>query len=63
MIIIKINKGESLERALKKFKYKVARTGIIKDVRNNKEFEKKSVKRRKQLQKAKYLESLKKDID
>lgn len=63
MIIIKLNKGESIERALKKFKYKVIKTGVIKEVRKNKEFEKKSVKRRKELQKAKYLESLKKDND
>ena len=59
MIIIKIKKGESIERALKRFKYKVKKTGIIKDLRDNKQFEKKSVKKRKEKIKAKYIQSLK----
>ena len=58
MIIVPIKEGENIERALKKFKRKFEKTGIVKDLRNRKNFEKPSVKRRDELKKAIYVQKL-----
>ena len=39
MIIVPVKEGENIERALKKFKRKAERTGIVKEVRRRREFE------------------------
>lgn len=54
MIVIQIKKGENIERALKRYKYKVLKTKQLEMLRENREFTKPSVKRRKQKQKARY---------
>lgn len=59
MIIIEVKKGESLDRALKRYKYKVIKTKQLEQVRKKQEFVKKSVKKRDQLKKAKYIQYLK----
>lgn len=59
MLIIEIKKGESLDRALKRYKYKVIKTKQLEQVRKKQEFVKKSVKKRDQLKKAKYIQYLK----
>lgn len=56
MLIIKVE-GGNIEKALKKFKYKVNNTKQTKKLREKQQFEKPSIVKRKQLQKAKYLES------
>ena len=43
MIIVPVKEGENIERALKKFKRKAEKTGIIKEVRSRKQFNKPSV--------------------
>ena len=43
MIIVPIKEGENIERALKKFKRKFEKTGIVRELRNRKTFVKKSV--------------------
>lgn len=58
MIIIKLEKGVSLERALKLYKSKVIKTRQSSQLNERKEFEKKSVKRRKQIQKAIYKQKM-----
>ena len=58
MIIVPIKEGENIERALKKFKRKFEKTGIVKELRNRKKFEKPSVKRRDELTKAIYVQKL-----
>ena len=58
MIIVPIKEGENIERALKKFKRKFEKTGIVKALRNRKNFEKPSVKRRDELKKAIYVQKL-----
>ena len=58
MIIIKLEKGINLERALKLYKSKVIKTRQSSELNNRKEFEKKSVKRRRQILTAKYRQSL-----
>jgi small subunit ribosomal protein S21 len=57
MIEVKV-KG-NINKALKQFKNKVIKSRIMSEVRERQEFTKKSIKRRKQLQKAKYKQSKK----
>jgi small subunit ribosomal protein S21 len=54
MIVIEIQKGESIEKALKRYKYKVIKTKQIDMLRERQEFVKKSVTKRMKKQKAKY---------
>jgi small subunit ribosomal protein S21 len=59
MLVIEVKKGESIDKALKRYKYKVIKTKQIEQVRNKQVFTKKSVKKRDQLKKAKYIQFLK----
>ena len=56
MFIEKIDSKNSLEKALKNLKRKMNKDGILRKIKNKKEFTKKSVIRRSEIQKAKYLE-------
>lgn len=58
MIVVPVKEGENIERALKKFKRKFEKTGIIRELRDRKTFEKPSVKKRAQLMKAIYVKHL-----
>ena len=58
MIIVQIKEGENIERALKKFKRKFEKTGVVRELRARKTFEKPSVKRRDQIKKAIYVQHL-----
>ena len=58
MIVIQLKKGESIEKALKRYKYKVIKTRQIEKLREKQEFVKKSVKKREQQMKAIYKQSL-----
>ena len=58
MIIVPIKDGENIERALKKFKRKFEKTGVIRELRARKNFEKPSDKRRMARQKAIYVQHL-----
>ena len=46
MIIMPIKEGENIERALKKFKRKYERTGVLKELRRRQYFTKPSVVRK-----------------
>src|SRR3569833_3712669 len=46
MIIINVKDGESLDKALKRFKKKFEKTGVLRELRSRQAFEKKSVTRR-----------------
>jgi len=59
MIIVPLKEGENIERALKRFKRKFEKTGAIRELRARKNFEKPSVKKRAQKQKAIYVQRLK----
>ncbi len=54
MLIIDVKDGESIDRALKKYKRKFERSGVIKELRRRKHFVKPSVKRRTEVLKAIY---------
>ena len=58
MLRIKVKKGEKIEGALKRLKRKFRDTGVMKQLRERKEFTKPSITRRKQIQKAKYIRKL-----
>ena len=55
MIIVQVKEGENIERALKKFKRKFEKTGVIRELRSRKTFEKPSVKKREMMNKAIYV--------
>ncbi len=46
MIVVPVKEGENIERALKKFKRKFEKTGIIKELRSRQQCEKPSVTKR-----------------
>ena len=58
MIIVPLKEGENIERALKKFKRKFEKTGIVKDLIDRHSFTKPSVRNRAQRIKAVYKQSL-----
>ena len=59
MLQIPVKEGESIERALKKYKKKFERTGVLKQLKARKQYIKKSVTRRQEVIKAEYVEKLK----
>lgn len=56
MIQIQIKDNESVDRALKRFKKKFERAGVVRELRSRQAFEKKSVTRRKEIIKATYVQ-------
>lgn len=58
MIIVQVKEGENIEKALKKFKRKYEKTGIVKELRRRQTFEKPSVANRKKMMKAVYVQQL-----
>ena len=58
MIIIPIKEGENIERALKKFKRKFEKTGVMKELRSRQAFTKPSVEKREAIKKAIYIQQL-----
>ena len=57
MIIVQIKENESVDRALKRFKKKFERTGVLKELRRRTFFQKPSVTSRKQKEKAIYKQA------
>lgn len=55
MIIVKVEKG-NIERALKEYKGKVIKTRQMSELNDRKEFEKESVRKRREKQKGVYKE-------
>lgn len=58
MIIINIKENESLDKALKRFKKKFEKTGVLRELRNRQAFEKRSVARRNVIKHAVYKQQL-----
>lgn len=54
MIIVPIKENESIDKALKKFKKKFERTGVVRELRRRQAFEKPSVERRQEKIHARY---------
>ena len=58
MIIISVKEGENIDRALKRYKRKHRNVQIMNNLRERKQFTKKSVVRRREIQKASYIQGL-----
>lgn len=58
MIVVPVKDGENIERALKKFKRKFEKTGVVKELRARQQFDKPSVKRRIAKEHAIYVQAL-----
>lgn len=54
MLIIDVKDSESIDKALKKYKKKYERSGVLKELRKRKQFTKPSVLRRGEVLKAEY---------
>ncbi len=64
MIIVPVKEGENIERALKRFKRKFERTGVVKEMRSRQAYKKPSVQDREEKIKAVYKQQLQqKEID
>jgi len=63
MIVVPIKEGENIERALKKFKRKFEKTGMMRELRNRQAFTPQSVLRREKLEKAIYVQQLQRDVE
>jgi small subunit ribosomal protein S21 len=58
MIIVEVKNANSIEAALKTYKFKVYKSKQNEILRNRQEFKKPSVKKRAQVKKAKYLQKV-----
>ncbi|MDR0511433.1 MAG: 30S ribosomal protein S21 [Rikenellaceae bacterium] len=58
MIIMPVKEGENIERALKKFKRKYEKTGVLKELRSRQYFTKPSVEKRVAKLHAIYVENM-----
>ena len=63
MIIVPVKEGENIERALKKFKRKFERTGVVKQLRARQQFDKPSVLKRLAKERAVYGQKLRSQED
>lgn len=58
MIVVNVKENESIDKALKRFKKKFERTGVLKELRSRSYFEKPSVARRHEKIRAVYREKM-----
>jgi small subunit ribosomal protein S21 len=63
MIIVQLKDGESIDKALKKYKKKYEKTMIVKELRERQKYTKPSVKRRQEIIRAKYIQQLKRESE
>jgi small subunit ribosomal protein S21 len=59
MLIVNVKENESIDKALKRFKKKFEKTGVLKELRARTSFEKPSVSRRSEIIRAAYREQQK----
>lgn len=58
MIVVTVKEGENIEKALKKFKRKFEKTGVVKELRARQQFDKPSVVKRLQREHAVYVQRM-----
>jgi small subunit ribosomal protein S21 len=63
MLIVQIKEGEPIEKALKKFKKKFEKTGVVRELRDRQKFTKPSVRLREQKIKAVYIEQMYRNLE
>ena len=63
MIVVPVKEGENIERALKKFKRKFEKTGVVKELRRRQQFDKPSVIKREKNQRAVFVQQIQRTED
>lgn len=63
MLLIDAREAESIDKALKKYKKKFEKAGILRQLRERQTFTKKSVKRRGQVLKAAYIAGIRREAE
>lgn len=63
MIVVPVKEGENIERALKKFKRKFEKTGVVKELRRRQQFDKPSRIGREEKMHAVYVQQLQQKED
>lgn len=63
MIIINVKENESIDKALKRFKKKFERTGVLKELRSRTFYTKPSIQKREELIKAKYSQKMREQFE
>lgn len=63
MLIVKLNEGDKIDRALKQFKRKCNNTKLVQELRQRQEFQKPSVTARRKRLKAEYIQRLRNNED
>jgi small subunit ribosomal protein S21 len=63
MLIVPIKEGEPIEKALKKFKKKFEKTGVVKELRERQKFTKPSVRRRETIKRAIFREKFQAELE
>ena len=58
MIVVPVKEGENIEKALKKFKRKFEKTGVVKELRSRQQYDKPSVLKRLKMERAVYVQTL-----
>ncbi|HCS88106.1 MAG TPA: 30S ribosomal protein S21 [Bacteroidales bacterium] len=58
MIVVPVKEGENIEKALKKFKRKFEKTGVVKELRRRQQFEKPSELKREKMMHAVYVQQM-----
>ena len=58
MIVVPVKEGENIEKALKKFKRKFEKTGVVKELRSRQQYDKPSVLKRLKMERAVYGQKL-----
>ena len=61
MIIVPVKDGENIERALKKFKRKFEKTGVVRELRARQQYDKPSVLKRLKMEHAIYVQKLRQE--
>ena len=63
MLIIDARESDTLDKALKKYKKKFEKAGILRQLRERQTFTKPSIKRRQTVLRAGYIETLKRELE
>ncbi len=63
MLIIDARESDTLDKALKKYKKKYEKAGILRQLRERQTFTKPSIKRRQTVLRAGYIETLKREAE
>ena len=58
MIVVPVKEGENIEKALKKFKRKFEKTGVVKELRKRQQYDKPSVLKRLKMERAIYVQKI-----